>query len=188
MGRIIVREPKLILPRRFSPPKKQRGNFAMFPAGIVSAGGAGFNYSLEDFSQTGTAAEGDDCDINVRFYKDGRVEVNYQTNVSGSPIGSSFKTDWSDDPSEDGVGWYIRLVSLDSGSDYYNDSPSAGPPSSWHQISDAAGSFLQFTFTDPNTSGPYSHATSWTFGLSDDGGTSTYDTCTANLTFANEGP
>lgn len=164
-------------------PKYQRGILQMAAGGIAAAaGGGGFTYRLEDFAIHSTCPEGDACDADAIFQTDGVILERRDLALGGTSATTSEASPWSNDPSEDGTGHHVRLVSHDSGTDRFN--PGALVLGTWYALS----TLRQFEFQDGDTSGPYDGTSTYTFGLSDDGGSSTIDTCTATIRLQNEGP
>jgi len=153
------------------------------------AGGAaiqGITYKMDDFSINSTSPEGQTSDADILYQTDGVVQERRDLAVGGTQTTVSEASPWSDDPSETGVGWWVRVVSHDTGVNRYYTGGGGPAIGTWVQISTENPAILEWR--DGDTSGPYSGVSTYTLALSDDGGSTTFDTCTATITLANEGP
>lgn len=139
-------------------------------------GAEAFNpsYSLEDDTIISTEQEGNSPSCTYTFNTDGSIDE--------GGVGSGTTSNvWSNDPGEDGSGHHVRIVSNDSGVDAYVPGSAYG---TWVALT----STPVFTFTDADTTGPYNRQSTYTFALSDDGGSTTLDTMTLTVFLANDGP
>lgn len=139
-------------------------------------------YKLDDFAINSTSPEGSASDADAIFNTNGSIQERRDLALGGTSLSTSEASPWSDDPSEDGTGHHIRLASHDTGSNRFV----AGTLvlGTWYALS----TLRQFEFQDSDTNGPYDGTSTYTFELSDDGGSTVLDSCTATIRLQNEGP
>ena len=124
-----------------------------------------------------TAPEGQTSDAQYIFNTAGGIQERKDNAVGGTTLSTSASSPWSDDPAEDGTGKYIKVVA--TGTDRRTDSIGNGfVELSTQRI---------YIFQNPDTSGPYSDATTYTVTLSLDGSTA-HSTQTLTVNLDNEGP
>ncbi len=122
--------------------------------------------------------EGQASDAVYFFNTDGTIQERRDLSVGGTSLTTSAGSPWSDLPTEDGTGKFIKLVHA-TGTDRRTDALGNG--------------FLLltsqriFTFRNPDTSGPYSGSSTYDVTLSLDGSTD-HDAQTLTITLGNAGP
>ena len=141
----------------------------------------GSTYKMDNLTISSNAPEGQTSDAILRFKSNGIVEEIRDNTGGTTTTTDSEASPWSDLPGEDGSSHHVRLVSHDSGTNRYTGTPTLG---TWTALT----SDIDFDFQDPDTTGPYSGQSTYTFALSDDGGSTTLDTLVATINLDNEGP